>query len=69
VSEACRTNLRIVRGEPTAEELAALAALVAAASGAEDAVRVPARGGWSDPARIVPRLPQPGPGAWRASLR
>jgi hypothetical protein len=60
--------LRIVSGSPTPEELAALTAVVAAASGGETApVERGRRGGWSDPASR--RRPQliPGPNAWRAS--
>jgi hypothetical protein len=56
--------LRIVRGNPTTEELAALIAIVASRSGAEPAP-VPARSLW---ARLVLRTALPhGHGAWRAS--
>jgi acyl-CoA carboxylase epsilon subunit len=60
--------LRIVSGSPTPEELAAVTAVVAAASGGERApVERGRRGGWSDPAtrRRGPLIP--GPNAWRAS--
>jgi hypothetical protein len=61
-------QLRIVRGTPTAEELAALAALVAVAgSAAPEPVERVRRGGWNDPALQHRRPPLPGPNAWRAS--
>ena len=65
--EATRPALRVVRGNPSAEELAALTALVAASGGGDDAPVQPARGGWSDPARSLRRTLRPGPGAWRSS--
>jgi hypothetical protein len=61
--------LRVVRGRPSDEELAALAALVTATE--TDAVAQPAqpslRGRWNDPARAFQRPLHPGPGAWRAA--
>ncbi|MBC6458663.1 acyl-CoA carboxylase subunit epsilon [Actinomadura sp. HBU206391] len=63
--------LQIVRGEPTAEEIAALVAVLSAR--AEMAARAAAgpatrRGSWwADRSRLVQRPPAPGPGAWRAS--
>ncbi|HSY14597.1 MAG TPA: acyl-CoA carboxylase epsilon subunit [Jatrophihabitantaceae bacterium] len=66
---ASRPALRIVRGTPTAEELAVLTALVAAAgSGAAPASPdVPVRGRWNDPAHAVRRSWPVGNGAWRAA--
>jgi hypothetical protein len=69
--------IRVVRGNPTPEELAATVAVVqarAAAVAAEAAQHETAEGSpaaWSDPARTVPRgLPTPpGPDAWRMSYR
>ncbi|MET7734774.1 acyl-CoA carboxylase subunit epsilon [Streptomyces sp. NPDC005402] len=61
-------NIKVVRGNPTPEELAAALAVVRARaaaapdtpSGAEDR-----KAAWSDPSRIAGhRLPQPGPTAW-----
>lgn len=67
--------IRVVRGNPTPEELAAAVAVVraraAAAAAVAAAVEAAPGGGsaWHDPARTVPRgLPAPGPGAWRASF-
>jgi hypothetical protein len=65
-----RPALRVVSGSPTAEELAALTAVVAAASAGEaPATERAMRGRWNDPAA---RLRQPllaGPNGWRASAR
>ncbi|WP_262699018.1 MULTISPECIES: acyl-CoA carboxylase epsilon subunit [Streptomyces] len=63
--------IRIVRGNPTPEELAAALAVVqaraAAAMAAAQTDDDPEE--WSDPARIVPsrRVPHPGPKAWRTT--
>jgi hypothetical protein len=64
--------LRIVRGEPDDAEVAALTAVVlglAASTGPGAAEPEAAeRGGWADRSALVRRpMPQPGPGAWRAS--
>ena len=62
--------VRVLRGSPTDEELAALVAVVAAraaaAPSAVDSERV-RRSAWSDRARAVRPAHRPGPGAWRAS--
>ena len=57
--------LRVVRGEPTAPELAALVAVVTARS----AVRQEAtpRSVWTDRSLLVRRWAAPGAGAWRTS--
>jgi hypothetical protein len=61
-------TLRIVRGEPTAEEIAVVTALVTARAAAPAA---PAprerRGGWNDPAALHRRPLIPGPNAWRSA--
>ena len=59
-----RPLLRVVRGEPTAEELAALVAVVLARGAAEEPAPA-ARPLWAVPA-LRGHLPH-GPGAWRAS--
>lgn len=61
--------LRIVRGDPTATEIAALVAVLAtAAVGAEqDRRRRPSVGAWSAPAVRMRRVTPAGPGGWRAS--
>ena len=59
--------LRVVRGEPTAEELAALVAVIAARAAAAPAEPPARRTSWNDPGRLVRRPVHPGPGGWRAS--
>lgn len=62
-------TLRVIRGDATPEEIAALIAVVAAANARGTAAEPPAprMSAWRDPARRV-RGPLPhGPGAWRAS--
>ena len=56
--------LRVVRGNPTPEELAALIAVVSTRGGAVEEP-APARSLWAAPALRRPL--SPGPGAWRAS--
>ena len=57
-------NIKVVRGNPTPEELAAALAVVRARAAAAAAVPPGApepRDGWSDPSRIAAhRLPRPG---------
>lgn len=65
-------RLRVIRGTPTAEELAALVTVLAAAAGgavpAAEGSR--ARGaGWRDHRAMLRRGIPPGPGAWAASGR
>ncbi|MDN3297675.1 acyl-CoA carboxylase epsilon subunit [Streptomyces ficellus] len=65
--------IKVVRGNPTPEELAAALAVVRARAAATasqaaggGAPRIPE--GWSDPARIAhTRRPQPGPRSWARS--
>jgi acyl-CoA carboxylase epsilon subunit len=65
-AEPAAPFLRVVSGNPTPEEVAALVAVLAASGGGERPAprRTPA---WSHPARLVRRTPAPGPGGWRAS--
>ncbi|WP_245820848.1 acyl-CoA carboxylase subunit epsilon [Geodermatophilus pulveris] len=63
-------RLRVVRGEPTAEELAALTVVVAALAQRRRPRRRPAPvGAWASPADTHRRPLQVGPGGWRASGR
>ncbi|WP_270886404.1 acyl-CoA carboxylase epsilon subunit [Pedococcus sp. 5OH_020] len=62
--------LRLLRGDATAEELAALLAVLAAAgapgaAGKGKPARHPSE--WSSPERALRRIGPPGAGAWRAS--
>ncbi|MFF3878481.1 acyl-CoA carboxylase epsilon subunit [Streptomyces sp. NPDC001978] len=62
---------KVVRGNPTPEDLAAALAVVQArAAAASSAPAAPQQlDEWADPARNVPgrRLPHPGPKAWRTT--
>ena len=65
--------LRIVKGNPTPDEVAALVAVVsamanAAAQAAQDEKKKP-RPEWSARHRLVRTTHRHGPGAWRASAR
>ena len=59
--------LRVVKGNPTAEELAALVAVVAARSAGGTTMKKPLRSEWGHPARAVRGAHRPGPDAWRRS--
>ncbi|MFE9174596.1 acyl-CoA carboxylase epsilon subunit [Streptomyces kebangsaanensis] len=62
--------IKVVRGNPTPEELAAALAVVRARAAAATAVPSGAaaarpRDSWADPARLAARaVPRPGPTAW-----
>lgn len=65
-------HLRVVRGDPGPEEIAALTAVLAARAAAlraaQEAGPVP-EPGWRDRSRALRAPLRPGPGAWRTSLR
>ena len=61
--------LRVVRGEPTAEELAALTVVVSALSQRRPRRRPTPVGAWASRADAVRPVLQPGPGGWRAAGR
>jgi hypothetical protein len=69
VSEEPRPLLRVVKGEPSAEELAALTVVVAALSQSRDRRRPVPVGAWASHSDGHRRPLQPGPGGWRASGR
>ncbi|MEV7612397.1 acyl-CoA carboxylase epsilon subunit [Streptomyces sp. NPDC089799] len=60
--------IKVVKGNPTPEELAAALAVVQARAAALASVPPGAPGAadqWADPARVARRrMPQPGPRAW-----
>ena len=59
--------LRVVHGDATPEEVAALVAVIAAlGSGAPPATQQP-RSTWADPSRRLRTTLPHGPGAWRSS--
>jgi hypothetical protein len=63
-----RPLLRVVRGDVTPEEIAALVAVLAARTGDEAPARPRSvKNTWSDRSRSLRRPLSPGPGAWRAS--
>ena len=62
-------HLRVVRGDPTPEELAALLAVVTATGAAPAEPERVRHGGWNDPARQLRKPLHPGPAAWRAAAR
>lgn len=64
-----RPLFRVIRGDATPEEIAALVAVLAARGGGDDAPSPPrsAKNGWSDRSRQLRRPLSPGPGAWRGS--
>jgi hypothetical protein len=62
-----RPVLRVVKGDATPEEVAALVAVIAALGSGPAQDRPKVRSTWADPAHRT-RTPLPhGPGAWRAS--
>ncbi len=66
MSEGVRPPLFLVTGSPTAEELAAVVAVLSARSGTTPAPARPAgRSRWATPRLRGPLAP--GPGAWRAA--
>ena len=65
--DTARTLLRVVRGDPTPEELAALVAVVGARASSGPGTGAPGRSAWSDPVRAVRTPVRPGPGGWRRS--
>jgi Acyl-CoA carboxylase epsilon subunit len=61
--------LRVVRGDPSPEELAALVAVLTGRGGPAGPEPGP-RSRWADRSVLLrPSLPTPGPGAWHAALR
>ena len=58
--------LRVVRGEPSAEELAALVAVLTARAAAP-AAPPPPRSVWADPTSRLRGTVRTGPDAWRRS--
>jgi hypothetical protein len=65
--EERRAAFRVVRGEPTDEELAALTVVLAAVAAPPANPPPRSRSAWNDPAARLRRPLAVGPGAWRAS--
>jgi Acyl-CoA carboxylase epsilon subunit len=68
-AEPQRPLLRVVRGEPTAEELAALTVVVAALSQGRARNRPTPVGAWASYGDAHRRPLRHGPGGWRAAGR
>jgi hypothetical protein len=64
-----RPVLRIVRGDPSDDELAALIAVVAARASGSGESTPRTKSAWNDPLRLVREPVFPGPGGWTASAR
>jgi hypothetical protein len=58
--------LRVVKGDPTPEELGALVAVLASLGGPVDVAPPPAPV-WNHPRRLQRVVLRPGPGSWRSS--
>jgi hypothetical protein len=67
VTEHSDQSLRVVKGEPTPEELAALVAVVSAKVAAAGETQPTRPSTWAAYWRSVRRPLPAGPGAWRAS--
>ena len=59
--------LRVVRGDATPQEIAALVAVLLSRSGDDEVPPGLARSAWADRSRQLRRPLRPGPGAWRRS--
>jgi hypothetical protein len=61
--------LRVIRGDATPEEIAAVVAVLLARSAASDASSSaqPTPSAWADRSRLLRRPLHPGPDAWRRS--
>jgi len=59
--------LRVIRGDASPEEIAALVAVLMSRPGQDDAPSPAARSAWADQAGLLRRPLYPGPGAWRRS--
>ena len=64
---ADRPVLRIVRGDATPEEVAALVTVIASMSGGTEPARPEPRSTWAHAARGLRTVHRHGEGAWRAS--
>ena len=62
-----RPGLRMVRGDPSDEEIAALTAVLAGLAGNRKPAEAAPRSRWASREAGLRRPLRPGPGAWRAS--
>ncbi|WP_327241892.1 acyl-CoA carboxylase epsilon subunit [Streptomyces sp. NBC_01320] len=62
------TPIRVLHGQPTPEELAAVMALLAARAAASHQAQATSRTcAWASRGEPMHRIPRPGPTAWRTS--
>ena len=61
--------IRVLRGEPTPEELAALVAVVSTRGASAEPSALPEASQWADRSLFLRRPLPHGPGGWRASAR
>ena len=66
-TERTQSFLRVLRGEPTAEELAAVVVVLTAHAAAESAPAARPRSAWADPGSRLRGPLRPCPQAWRRS--
>ena len=66
-SDEQRLVLRVVKGDATPEEVAALVAVIAALGSGPAEEKPKPRSTWADPARRMRTTLSHGPGAWRSS--
>ena len=59
--------LRVVRGDASPQEIAALVAVLASRAAVTDEPPEPTRSAWSNRSAVLRRPVFPGPGAWRGS--
>jgi Acyl-CoA carboxylase epsilon subunit len=59
--------LRVVRGDASPEEIAALVAVLVASAGEGEPAGAPVRSAWNDRSRQLRATLSPGPGVWRRS--
>ena len=59
--------LRVVRGDASPQEIAALVAVLASRPAVDDVAAEPTRSAWSDRSALLRRPVFPGPGGWRSS--
>ena len=67
-ADAVTPALRVVRGHPDADEVAAVTAVIAAVVATSRPRARPVRV-WAAPGRSIPAPLRPGPGAWVSSAR
>ena len=60
-----RPTLRIVRGNPSAEDVATIVAVLSSATVGGEVTSTPSTSGWGAPSAMHrPPMPAPGAGAW-----